>query len=287
MIRHFTNRLKSSFRRQRSAQHDGSTDWPTPSQDSFRQSQSGLVVHGLHKSATMFLYKFFDELCEALDIPLYSIHKPAPYRELSGDAPDEAFVLCPIRSFDAPPLDSLTQPPEQRIHRLFQIRDPRDLLVSEYFSVGWRHTTEGWSEEELQRREQIRALSLDEYVIAEPDISKYPLLGRYQPLLTRLREGKHDDETTVAKYETMVTEFSTWLQVVLRTIQIDSAFAANRAFVRFIESRYRHEFVVDPSEHGHRRNVTPGDHREKLLPATIEELNRRFEAVLSTFNYQR
>ena len=277
MIRQLTQRFKSSFRRKRSA----TSDWPAAPPSTFRDSNSGLVVHGLHKSATMFLYRFFDELCDQLEIPLYSIHNEPPFRELSNESSGDSFVLCPVRSFETEPIQESR---EGSIRRLFQVRDPRDVLVSEYFSIGWRHTTAGWSAEELQRRERIRSLSVDQYVLAEPEISMYPLLRRYQPLLDCIADDASCDNTTIVKYETMVTDFAAWQKPVFEALQIDAENSSD-AFFRFVNARYRDEFVADESDTGHRRNVQPGDHRDKLSPETIEQLNERFELVLNAFGY--
>ncbi|MFK7817744.1 MAG: sulfotransferase domain-containing protein [Planctomycetaceae bacterium] len=271
MIKQLANQLKTSLgfgKRKRLS------DLQTNVDCGFNASQSALVVHGLHKSATMFLYKFFADLCGRIDVPIYSIH--------NGKTPepsiDHSFVLCPVRSFK---MDGFSFPSLSNTRHLFQIRDPRDVLVSEYYSIGWRHSVEGWPQEDLDRRELIRTLSIDEYVLREPEISKYPLVDRFEPLMS-LEAGAFE----VIKYETMVTDFPAWLNRCLKAVDIDSASNANANFVTSLLDRYRDEFRADQSESAHKRNVTPGDHRNKLKPKTVEVLNDRFAAVLNTFEYK-
>jgi len=270
MIKQFANQLKSSLG---FGKRNRLSDVRVDVDCQFADSKSALIVHGLHKSATMFLYKFFSDLCSRIDIPLYSIH--------TGELPDEStnhsFVLCPIRSFETA---NFSFPILDNTRHLFQLRDPRDVLVSEYYSIGWRHSVEGWPQEDLDRRELIRTLSIDEYVLREPEISKYPLLDRFAPLM-RLELGSYD----VIKYETMVTDFPKWLVSCLRAVDIDPTSEANSKFVASLANRYRDEFRAEDSESAHKRNVTPGDHCNKLEPETIEVLNERFAAVLNKFGY--
>ena len=49
--------------------------------------------------------------------------------------------------------------------------------------------------------------------------------------------------------------------------------------------RYRHEFKIRSEFMQHKRRIKPGDHREKLQPATIDQLNQRFENVFLRFGY--
>lgn len=271
MLKQFANQLKASLGLRKSKQ---SSRTLADVECDFAASQSALIVHGLHKSATMFLYKFFDDLCSQINVPLYSIH--------NGSSPpgsiDESFVLCPVRSFETECFDF---PKLNKTKHLFQLRDPRDVLVSEYFSIGWRHSIEGWSQKDLERRELIRTLSIDEYALREPEISKYPLLSRFDPLFA-LQDGSFFD---VIKYETMVTDFPAWLESCLKALDIDPASPSNANFVSSLADRYSDEFQAGDSDQSHKRNVTPGDHLNKLKPETIEVLDDRFSNVISAFDY--
>ena len=234
---------------------------------------TGLVVHALHKSASMFLYKFFHELCARLECPLHSIHNVPANDAAIPAGVDHSFVLCPVRSFDC---DSYQFSELDQVHHLLQVRDPRDILVSEYFSLGWRHTTENWPEEALQRREKIRSISVDEFVLEELH-GKLPLVERYRPIL----ELVDRENVQVVKYETLVTEFPSWLETVLALIDLSDA----KLLKRKLLWKYRHEFQPDPSNPGHKRNVLPGDHREKLSAETITMLNERFRPILQRLDY--
>lgn len=281
MLRQLKLRLTSSLQ-------FGRAENRTPQcQCQFKEAKTALIVHGLHKSATMFLYQFFADICSRLDIPLHSIHNQPADHNAIADGTDRSFVLCPVRSFET---DGYVYPALNQTRHLFQVRDPRDVLVSEYFSIGWRHTTEGWSEAELERREFIRSLSADEYVLREPEIaassSKASLLDRYSVLLNALQNPEISNSSHFVKYETMVTEFPTWLEEVLGSLEMDPQLESNHDFVQFLAGRYEKEFLADGSQSGHKRKVTPGDHRNQLKRKTIEQISSRYSAVLETFEYR-
>ena len=186
----------------------------------------------------------------------------------------DSFVLCPVRSFNC---DSYRFPQLDQVRYLLQVRDPRDIFVSEYYSLGWRHTTTNWSDEALQRREKIQQMSIDEFVLEEPH-GKSPLLDRYRLVL----ELAHREEVCIVNYETMVTQFPIWSESVLELLGLNN----QQRLKQKLLVRYRNEFRPDADERGHKRNVLPGDHREKLATETIEKLNERFGALLQQLNYQ-
>ena len=237
-------------------------------------SSTGLVVHALHKSASMFLHKFFHDLCERLSCSYYSIHNvPANESDIS-DSINHSFVLCPVRSFNC---DSYVFPQLKQVRYLLQVRDPRDILVSEYYSLGWRHTSKNWSDEALRRREKIQSMSIDQFVLDEPH-GKPPLLERYRPVMEL---GKRNN-VCVVRYETLVTQFPNWLETVLELLELSN----EKRLKQKLLIRYQDEFRPDSDEQGHKRNISPGDHRLKLAPETIAKLNERFRPLLQQLNYK-
>lgn len=236
--------------------------------------QQGLVFHALHKSASTFMHQFFDRLCGELQIPLYSIHNPSFNRRQAPPDINHRFVFGPIRSFQ---IDDYIYPNLDCVNHLIQVRDPRDILVSEYYSLGWLHTEEHWQADDRQRRERIQQLSIDEYVLQQEQFSKHSLLDRYSPILGLLER----DDVVIVRYEEMVSDFARWLHPIVELMKLRPP----NAWRRRLGKRYRNEFVAGPAPGSHKRNVTPGDHRDKLRPATIEKLNQQYEKILRALNY--
>ena len=222
----------------------------------------------------MFLYKFFADLCDKTDCPLYSIHNsPANDKAIPADIRD-GFVLCPVRNFDC---NSYQFQNLERVNYLIQVRDPRDILVSEYFSLGWLHTSDNWSAEGKERRKRIQSISIDEFVLDESLHGKQPLFERMEPVL----ELAQQDNVELVKYETLVTQFPVWLESAMRFAGLSEAQSLKNKLIL----QYKDEFKPDHSGAGHKRNIVPGDYKEKLTGKTIETLNKRFSPILEQLDY--
>ncbi len=233
----------------------------------------GVDVHALHKSATMFLFKFFGRLAKDLNYDFYSENNHPPNQDSLDSNNQKNFCRCPIRTFET--LETPFELPTQR-HLIFHTRDPRDILVSQYFSMGWIHPTKGTNLE--KNRESFQQMSIDEYVLHQIKSSSWPMLDKFQPLLER---GSSPEFETYVTYETMVTNFQKWVEQVLPPfgVRFPKLVALKLAW------RYRNEFRVTRESMSHKRRILPGDHREKLKKSTIDELNQKFEIILSRFGY--
>ena len=168
----------------------------------------GVAVHALHKSASMFLYKFFQHISRQQGFEFYSANNQPP-NELLSEPPKGKFCCCPLRTFEFGDEGAY----DSDIVRIFHVRDPRDMLVSEYFSFGWSHPTGGGRLD--NRRKEIQDMSVDDYVIEQPSFSSWPLEKKFAPLMDRDLDSHHQ---IVVKYETMVTRFPEWAAKVIRSL---------------------------------------------------------------------
>ena len=202
------------------------------------------------------------------------------YPEVNAD-----FCLCPERhfSFESYQFHCMSQ-----LVHIVQIRDPRDILVSEYFSLGWTHPSEygqwKWDNDLLELRDDLQAgkVSIDDYVLGAAEIEApffgdSPLNARYEPLLRQAENRR----IIVVKYEDMVMNFRRWTGKVLEPFYANSlsrGVATGRYYLK-----YRKEFRYRGERMTHKRKMLPGDHKEKLKPATIKKLNVIFEDVLQRY----
>ena len=128
----------------------------------------------------------------------------------------------------------------------------------------------------------MRAEGIDQFAIRSAKL----LRPKYDKLYEEL---KGRPNVTTVHYEDMVLNFPVWLDQVLsvfESIRVPAKKARNLLLPQSVRRMgLKHHLLktnhsaFDVSEenvYSHKRKVTPGDHREKLKPATIAELNEIF-----------
>jgi len=169
----------------------------------------------------------------------------------------------------------------QRRRKLLLVRDPRDALVSEYFSVAFSHSLppvstaaeRGMREKILDRRQAAQAQTADTFVLQNSH-------HKYVQHLASFLRLKDDPLLTVYRYEDVVLDKRPWITDIAKRL--------NLALPQHLLEDILTEVDVVPSEErptAHVRRVVPGDHLEKLSPGTIEELNSCFGDFLHAFGY--
>lgn len=158
--------------------------------------------------------------------------------------------------------------------KILLVRDPRDMLVSHYFSTAFSHVvpeTGGVRDKMLERREAARTETIDEYVLSRTDFFSKEFAG-YEPLLgTELR---------TYRYEDVIFDKANWLTDMLRYFEVDLA-------PKDIEKiAAKHDVRPDeerPDQHV--RQVTPGNYKKHLHEETIAKLNDIFSRPLNQYGY--
>jgi len=158
-------------------------------------------------------------------------------------------------------------------------RDPRDILVSRYFSIVYSHQSPSRAGNKYNNfsLERIKAKNstIDEYVLRESD-RLLNTFTRYQSILT----SKYDN-VYVTKYEHMVSDFEEWLTKLLDYCELE---ISRNLFLRLIDNNNRKKPKKEDI-HQHIRKGEPGDFVDKLLPETIQFLNKKFHSILNCYNY--
>ncbi|NEQ65781.1 MAG: sulfotransferase domain-containing protein [Symploca sp. SIO2D2] len=159
---------------------------------------------------------------------------------------------------------------------VLMLRDPRDVLTSMYFSVGYSHIIPTAQQDvALTAREEILQQTIDEFVISE--MPKF--LKKYNDYCQELLPKSN---VLLVKYEDMVTDFNSWLDTLVNFLKFD----VNPKIVNKIINQA--DFTVQKEDiYSHKRQVHPGDHKRKLAPETIERLNSEFGEVLDLLGYEK
>jgi len=158
---------------------------------------------------------------------------------------------------------------------IFFIRDPRDILVSAYYSFGYTHGLSHVKQiRELQESKKSAILnqSIDEYVLnSVEEISKnFKLLNS---LLDKC------NKSVVLKYEDMITNFDSFINSFREIVDI------NEDIVQDIYKKSRPRKKEEKTSH--RRSGHPGGYKNKLKKETIITLNEILHEVLIMFNYDQ
>ena len=167
--------------------------------------------------------------------------------------------------------------PEFLKHKLavFFVRDPRDVLVSSYYSFGYTHELSAVREireHQETRRAKVQQGTLDDYAIETVENTARNFEALYHL-------SKACERSLVLKYEDMIYHFEDFIQKFSRVTPLEPS-VAQEIFAR-TRPRTREDVTV------HRRSGQPGGFRDKLDPETVEILNLTFEPVLEAFSYDK
>ena len=148
---------------------------------------------------------------------------------------------------------------------LVMLRDPRDVVVSAYFSARYSHRAPANRARKARfdmRREALADVAFEDWIRAEA--------LRTREVYSGFRT--HLNREQVVTYEDMWDDFDEWLAQVERLLDVRIP-EADRG-------RYRRLAGVDNRQgedlRSHRRKGAPGDFRDKLDPPMINELNTLF-----------
>ncbi|TND09668.1 MAG: Uncharacterized protein FD123_1025 [Bacteroidetes bacterium] len=147
------------------------------------------------------------------------------------------------------------------------LRDPRDILVSHYFSTRFSHPTQNMDFFSL--KEKANSMTIDEYVLFIADDFRQ----RYEKYLGMI--GK--ENVLFLRYEDMITapvDFEERIRTFLG-MPVEKG-----ELVREEDFQLEQE-----NPQAHKRYVQSGDHIRKLKPETIEKLNGIFGKVLVPLGY--
>lgn len=280
--------LASSYLRARDLQARFSTELNLIAGKDIAKSAHPSILHfSVNKAATQYIKRVLGlcaEECGLVNVSIhdYAFHGKFPY--LDSLSPEEMqdyqHIFRPqgyCYSVFGGMLDGV--PDLDRYRIVLVLRDPRDVLVSSYFSVAFSHVAPGKEsdkrEEFIQMRARAQSSSIDEYVLAESDrtLANYE---RYKRLLTERYPHAY-----VTQYEQMTADFAGWLKELLEYCELDVPMSLFTTLVQKHDAkRPRQENVQQ-----HTRKGRPGDYLEKLQPATIAQLNHKFAPILDAYGY--
>jgi len=154
---------------------------------------------------------------------------------------------------------------------LMVLRDPRDVLTSNYYSAKFSHPILNFKGQ--RQREKLHQTTIDKFVRDKASFFK-PI---YQEYIQVLDQYPH---IFFSRYEDIIGDFSKWLEQLMDYLEIE-----DETLLQKLQTDLKSSGNKKEDQYSHRRRVTPGDHKEKLQPETIAYLDKYFQEQLSFLNY--
>lgn len=241
---------------------------------------------GVRKSGSTMLNRIVTQLARrnryhGVDIPGTFFRNG--YRVQHWEAADLSSLILPgniylgFRNF---PTSFQAYPAFRSAPKIFMFRDPRDALVSQYFSDAYSHSIPKTNTEQgrqgaaefTRKREEALGSDIDTYVIKHAR-GMDNTLGAYADML--------DDPTCLKlRYEEYVFQKRRLIFKILQHYGWTCLPGQIEAVLKIVdevpESEDKTRFV---------RRVIPGDHRNKLRPETIARLNNILRESMHAFDY--
>jgi hypothetical protein len=240
---------------------------------------SGFAL-SMHKAGSTLLFNILRGLCEIVELQFVSIMDAA---FVQGFHPDDlpenvsriflqqgyfygGFRFLP-KQFAIPGLEEAK--------KIFLIRDPRDILVSFYFSVVKSHTIpkKGKMNEAMTAfRKHYRGIPIDDFVINESD--------NFLENMIQYKKIFNQNNLFIYRYEDVIYKKRQWADDIVDYFGWP---VEKEQILNVVNPLDIIPEVEKPNEHI--RQVHPGNYLKKLKPDTINFLTEKYKPFLEMFCY--
>jgi|GEM_PF-949447 len=251
------------------------------------RSDHAFFVLGIRKCGSSILNSMMTDLgringCAFVDIGGRFFAANIPEQDWRND-PAVLGALAPATvygGFRAMPLILAQSALYQRSPKVLLIRDPRDALVSEYFSIAYSHGlpdgdgSEGGARAEFLALRKAALASEIEAVVLERAENLNQTFMEYAGATA-------DKLTKIYRYEDVILDKRPWLA------SMAAHFGWDGGSPGFIDGMmgWADKRPTEENSRAFIRHVTPGDHRTKLSAGVIVELNARLREAMALFGY--
>ena len=240
-------------------------------------------VFGLHKCGSSLMNAIFVELCTYLKVPAIAIPEIMFNEGILSSVWQECDSLNSLiadgdcfRGFRDFPIFLARNPFLEVRKKILLVRDPRDAIVSSYYSFIHSHTVPisgSLRDRIIDDRLQFSDMTIEDFALKQVDTVRNSF-NLYHQALTRNHLLK------IYRYEDIIFEKFNWIVDMLAFLEISLDHHLIKEIVE------KHDIVpVSEDKSNHIRKVTPGDHLEKLSPECIVQLNISLADILERYSY--
>lgn len=240
---------------------------------------TSIAFISLHKCATAFFsHTVLKELGE-LSLVDYQTFEYIHEGKIAPIMKTEGYIYAVLRLYDKNhPGYALTkkliEPSKlKKIKTIFWVRDPRDILISLYYSFGFTHSespNQKIKAHQRRRRKKIEAMTLDEYVLDEAP----NLQWKFEQIDSLRRQLPNH---LFIRYEEMIHDFDAFFQA------LSDFTGLNPNLYEMMRRQTRPNESEDTGKH--KRSGKTEAYLDKLKPETIEALNSMLAPTLVKFGY--
>lgn len=249
-----------------------------------------VYAFALPKSGSKMFFSILNVICSNMhlsyiDLPLFAYTRGIQYDKSSIEPElkniyknDKGCCFCGFRHF--PKFIKLFGIENRKL--VLIVRDPRDILVSYYFSMKYSHPKFVAS---TDNPDDIQAMNDRNTVsrLTEKPLDDYVLILSHGIKLAFDSYSHLIDNTNIKifQYENFIFNKYQWINDVVKHFGWD----VPEIILREVIAKYD-IFPVKEDQSQHIRKVTPGDYKEKLSLKTIQTLDEQFKDVYDAYGYK-
>lgn len=240
-----------------------------------RKHLTSAYLFSFHKSGSTLMDNMVRQYCEYFNIPTFSLFNAAfdagiPTSEIMDDTlvcfTRTGRIYTGFRHYPKFDLDLAGLPV------VLLVRDPRDMLVSLYYSLTKSHVIPERNEQLKMGRKEAALLDIDQFALkkARTYLNNFHRYQRKLPARSLI----------TYRYEDVIYEKNAWLHDLVRKLGLP--FDSN------LIARASDKFDVFPEKEDtskHIRQVHPGNYRTRLGKETIRILNKKLRDFLEFYKY--
>lgn len=249
---------------------DYKVDLPEP-----MEGLASAFLFAFPKSGSTLMDNMVTRYCESLKIPTFSLFNGAfdagiPTNKIMQDASvcfaSGGMIYLGFRHYPDFDLDL------SGLRSVLLVRDPRDMLVSLYYSVVKSHIIPTKHRVFQKRREAAAKLDVDEFVLKKA--------GAYLLKFKKYQQKLPSDSLVTYRYEDVIYEKSAWLEDLVNKLGLPS----KPELIQETAQKFD-VFPESEDQEQHIRQVHPGNYKSRLQQDTINALNEKLSQFLQYYNY--